>query len=137
MPIVGDSVSELCLSASRPFAIVFQDASNEESHLTLEQDILLKRGDVERRVPSYRSNAPFDPSQLSPLLDLLGSMVTDTCAYHDGRLEVTFSCQWSLLVLPIESYEAWRFQYPRPGRPIGGNLAHAQSLGGYEGGLVG
>lgn len=103
LPIIGDSVPELCLRASEWPTIIFRDAVGGESQLTF-GEALLVAGRAETRLdPSYK-RADFDPQQFRPLLGLLGTHVSDAWAQHDGSLELTFS---SGVVLPEGGYEGW------------------------------
>jgi hypothetical protein len=78
----------------------------------------------------------FNPKELAPLLELLGCEVTDAVAMEDGQLVLAFSNQQVLDVRSSTGYEAWHFQYPRPGRPVGGKRGNSIAVTGAHGHLI-
>lgn len=136
LPIVGDTVSEVCLSMSRLCSIVFQDSGGGESQVEFEEAITLVRGDVTLYLVGSRPGRTYAPQQLGPLADLLGASVVDAWAHHDGPLEIVFSNDWTLRVVPESGYEAWHFAWPRPGRSPGGDTRHSIHLHGDDSGFV-
>jgi hypothetical protein len=136
LPIIGDTLVEVCLSTCRPPTLVFKGADGSESELRIEDSITLNRGEQERLLDGSMPGESFKPETLSPLLELLGSEVMDAVAEKEGRLRVVFSNALTLVVASSRGYEAWHFQYPRPGRPTGGNLNQFVALTGAYGRLI-
>src|SRR5262245_32446465 len=136
LPIVGDSLVEVCLSTCRLPTLVFKAEDGTEAELTIKESILLKRGEQELFLTGSKPGETFDPKGLAPLLELLGSKVTDALAERIGPLHISFSDSLTLSIVPSHSCEAWHFQYPRPGRPIGGNIHHLVSVTGDHGRLI-
>jgi hypothetical protein len=136
LPIVGDTVTEIRLSTCSMPAVVFRAGDGSEAELTIEERIMLARGKEERVLEGSKPGGTFNPAGLSPLLELLGNNVTDAVAEKEGRLRIEFSNELVLVITPSGGYEAWHFQYPRPGRPVGGNLAHRVALTGADGRLL-
>ncbi len=116
--------------------LTFQAAHGSESDLQIMDRIHLRRGDHERVLDGSKPGATFNPMELSPMLELLGSTVKDALAENEGRLRIAFSNELVLEVTSTTGYEAWHFQYPRPGRPVGGLLDHPISLHGTAGRLI-
>jgi hypothetical protein len=133
LPILGDTLVELRLSARSAPALVFRAADDSEAELTIEDGICLRRGDQERVLDGAKPGESFNPPALAPLLEFLGSEVTDALAEKEGRLRVAFSNGLALEVVPSHGYEAWHFRYPRPGSSCGGK---AVALTGVHGHLV-
>ena len=136
LPIAGDTLSEICLGISTHATLVFRDTTGGESQLQLAEAISLHQHGKDFHLPGARPGSTFDPKQLHPLLELLGTTVVDAWAHHDGPLEIAFSNGSVLRVIPQGDYEAWHFQYPRPGRAIGGDLKGYTSLQGANGRLI-
>jgi hypothetical protein len=137
LPLAGDIVSEVCFSTSQPVTLVFHDSVNGDSQLQIEEAITLTQSDgVDLFLPGSRPGRTFDPKQLHPLLDLLGTSIVDAWAHHDGPLEISFSNGSVLRIVPESGYEAWHFQYPRPGRSVNGNINDFISLHGSDGRLL-
>lgn len=136
LPIVGDTLIELDLGIRRLASLVFKAAEGDESELTIEDQICLRRGESERILAGSKPGVTFDPKGLSPLLELLGSQVRDAVAEKEGRLRVVFSNELVLEVTSSTGYEAWHFQYPRPGRPVSGKVDHSVSVTGAYGYLI-
>jgi hypothetical protein len=136
LPIVGDTVSEVVLSTCRMPAVVFRDADGNESEIHFEEAITLARGDSESVLHGSRPGVTFNPCELSPLVELLGTLVTEAIASEDGSLRVTLSNEQVLSVLPSSGYEAWHFQYPRGGRPVSGDITQYLSVTGDDGRLI-
>ena len=129
-------MTELRLSTVSLAAMVFRNADGEESEIVFEDRIVLRHGRQERVLNGSRPGADFDPKELAPLLELLGNNVTDAVADKEGRLRIAFANAWVLEVVPSTAYEAWHFQYPRPGRPAGGNVERHVGLTGANGRLI-
>ena len=72
----------------------------------------------------------------APLLELLDCDEIDAIVEKDGRLYIEFSNRISLSVTPTTAYEAWHFQFPRPGRPSGGSRDQFISVAGAHGRLI-
>jgi hypothetical protein len=136
LPIVGDTLVEIRLNMRNDPALVFRAADDTEAELSIQDCICLRRGDQERILEGPKPGESFNPQELAPLLELLGSEVTDAVAEKEGRLRVAFSNKLVLEVIPSHGYEAWHFRYPRPGRPVGGNLERAIALTGAHGHLI-
>jgi hypothetical protein len=136
LPILGDALIELRLSACSAPALVFRGADRGEAELTIADGICLQRGDQTRQLDGAKPGESFNPQALTPLLELLGSEVTDARAEPDGRLRVAFSNALVLEVVPSHGYEAWHFRYPRPGRPVGATRGPAVALTGGHGRLI-
>jgi hypothetical protein len=136
LPILGDTLVEIRLSMCSLPALVFKAADSNEAELTIEDSITLKRGDQERLLEGSKPGVSFNPKELAPLLELLGSEVTDAVAEKEGLLRIAFSNKLVLEVAPSHGYEAWHFHYPRPGRPVGGNREQAVALTGAHGHLI-
>jgi len=73
---------------------------------------------------------------MSPLLEFIGTEVIGATAYADGRLVLSFSNAMTIEIFSKHGYEAWHFQFPRAGRPPGGDVAYHISLYGTDGKLV-
>lgn len=136
LPIVGDTLAEVCLGTSRLAALVFKAEDGSEAELTVEDTITLIRGGQEHRLGGSKPGVSFNPKELAPLLELLGSEVTDAVAEKEGRLGITFSNQFVLEVMSSTGYEAWHFRYPRPGRPHGDEWGKAIVVTGVHGRLI-
>lgn len=136
LPILGDRLVELRLSVCSAPALVFRAVDDGEAEITIEDGICLRRGDQVRRLEGAKPGASFNSQALAPLLELLGSEVTDALAEQEGRLRVTFSNELVVEVVPSHGYEAWHFRYPRPGRPAGGTREQAVAVTGAHGRLV-
>lgn len=136
LPIIGDTVSEMCFATSRLVCLIFRDTQDNESQLAIEVAITLSNNGENIVLPSSRPGTNFDPKKLYPLLNLLGSSVVVAWAERNGDLEIVFANGWILRVIPESGYEAWHFHYPRPGRSAGGNVKDCVSIHGYEGGVI-
>lgn len=140
LPLVGDTVSEICLGISTPATLIFQDAAGGHSQLQFEEAITLHHDGADLYLLGSRPGSTFDPKQLHPLLGLLGTNVVDAWAHKAGALEISFSNGSVLRVIPETGYEAWHFQYPRPGRPpgrsVGGNINDVIIIHGAEGHVI-
>lgn len=130
LPIVGDTVTEICIAAQRAPAIILADADRRESIIELADRFNIGRGTELHTIEINHANL------LSPLLELLGTTVTAAIAGADGRLELGFSNALHLEICSTTGYEAWHFQFPRPGRPPGGDVANHISLHGAGGHLI-
>jgi hypothetical protein len=130
LPIVGDMVVEIRLSVRTLPAIVFRAPDGGESEITVEDCIVLRRGNQEYVVQGPKPGTTFNPMALSPLLELLQSEVKDAVAEREGKLRIEFSNSLIMEVCSTTGYEAWHFQYPRPGRPKGADNVHHISLHG-------
>jgi hypothetical protein len=137
LPIVGDIASEIVLSMRQQPCLIFRDTDGNESQISFEESILLSRDGRDAELTGSKPGVTFNPRSLSPLVELLGSEVTEAIAYREGALWISFSSRHALNVVPNSGYEAWHFQYPRPGRPIGGKLEHFVSVTGADGRLIG
>ncbi len=127
LPIVGDTVVEIHVSAHRGPVIILADVDGRESMIELADQFTIGRGIDLRAIEHQHA------TQLSPLLELVGATVTEALASAEGRLELVFSNAMRLEVASTTGYEAWHYQYPRPGRPPSGDIANAISLhGGAE-----
>jgi hypothetical protein len=135
LPIIGDTLAELRLSAARAPALGFQAPDGSESEITVHDGIALRRGDCDLMLPDSEADA-MHPMSLSPLLELIGSTVTDAIAEETGRLQIEFSNKLVLSVCPTGGSEAWHFQFPRPGRPAGGDVSQCVSVIGTHGRLI-
>jgi len=136
LPLVGDTIVEICLSTRHAPAIVFHSEDEGESELRIEDCVVLRRGQNERVLVGSNPGADFNPQELSPLLELLGSQVREAVAEQEGKLRIKCSNELSLEIVPTGDGEAWRFQYPRPGRPIGGDVKLQVAVGGAPGRLI-
>jgi Family of unknown function (DUF6188) len=122
LPVVGDTLTEISLSATSGPVLVFRAADGGESEVRIEDRITLTRGGSEQVLDGAKPGPTFDPRKLSPLLAILGEPVADAIGTTDGELRLTFANEWVLGVASTTGYEAWHFQYPRPGRPVGSKL---------------
>lgn len=136
LPIVGDTLIEIRLSACAPPALVFKAADHSEAEITVEESIILRHGDHTRCLDGSKPGEQFNPTELGPLLELLGSVVTEAVAGNDGFLRLAFSNKRSFEVTPTHGYEAWHFQRPRPGRAVGGTGKEVIALTGAHGRLI-
>jgi hypothetical protein len=130
LPIVGGTVAEICIAAHRGPAIIIADAERHESIIELDDRFRIGRGTNMQTVEHDR------PDHLPPLLELVGASVTAALASVDGRLELAFSNALKLEIGSTTGHEAWHFQFPRPGRPPGGDVANHISLHGAHGHLI-
>jgi uncharacterized protein DUF6188 len=136
LPIVGDTLVEIRLSMCSLPALVFRAEDGREAELTIEDRTTLRRGDQERLFEGSKPGTSFNPKELAPLLELLGSAVIDAVAEKEGLLRIAFSNKLVLEVAPSSGYEAWHFHCPRPGRPAGGDRDQAIALHGAYGHLI-
>jgi hypothetical protein len=136
LPLVGDTLVELCLGTHRSTTLVFEDTDGGQSELVLEDAVLLRRGRDERVLDGAKPGATYNPKLLSPLLELLDGRVTDAIAEEGGLLRITFSDGLDLVVVPSTGHESWHYRHPRPGRPVGGSLARPLSVTGCHGHLI-
>ena len=134
LPISGDILSEMIFSIDSCFVLVFR-GEEEESQVTIEDEIVLLHGSAENVLTHSQPGASFDPKRLKPVLDLLGLKVSDALALKDGTLQIEFEGNFMLKVASTTGYEAWHFHLPRPGRPASG-LGHQVSLSGAAGHLI-
>ena len=136
LPIVGDTLVEIRLSMCSLPALVFKAEDGTEAELTIEDRTTLRRGDHERLLEGSKPGTSFNPKELAPMVELLGSTVIDAVAEKEGLLRISFSNKLVLEVAPSHGYEAWHFYSPRPGRPAGGDRDHAIALHGAHGHLI-
>lgn len=129
LPIVGDTVAEVCIASHRGPAIIFADAGRQESIIEVADQFSIGRGTEMCTVPHDQ------PHLLSPLLELVDATVAGATAHADGRLRVEFSNRMRMEVASTTGFEAWHFQFPRPGRPPGGDAANHISIHGSDGQL--
>lgn len=129
LPVVGDTVIGICVSANHAPEVILADASGHESVVELFDRFSIGRGTEMMIVHHDR------PSMMSPLLELVGASVTEATAFADGRLELSFSNSLRIEITSTTGYEAWHFQYPRPGRPPGGDTSNHLSTSGAHGRL--
>jgi hypothetical protein len=115
---------------------VFKASDESESQLSIEDHIILSRGDNAQILEGSKPGTSFCPRELFPLLELLGSEVTGAVATKDGELRIAFSNKLVLSISPSSDGEAWHFQYPRPGRPVAGNPSQFVALTGAPGRLI-
>jgi hypothetical protein len=130
LPIVGDTVAEICIAAHRGPAIIVVDADRNESIIELSDRFTIERSAEIRMIEYNQAN------RLSPLLELVGATITAAIARAEGRLELAFSNALRLEIGSTTGYEAWHFQFPRPGRPPGGDVANHISVHGADGHLI-
>ena len=130
LPITGDVVAEICLSTINIPAIVFRNSNGRESELTFEEDITVQHAQEEWHSEWRR------PDSMSPLVFLLGQTVSEAIALPDGRLAISFTDDWGLQITPKSGFEAWHFLYPRPGRPVGGDVKYHIGITGDDGRLI-
>ena len=136
LPIVGDSVVTICVSVNRDPEIVTADTNDQHSSIELSDRFTIGRGTNSQTIERHHQQSPFDGRTMSPLLELIGATVTGATAYSDGRLELSFSNSIILETASTTGYEAWHFQYPRAGRPPGGDVSNHISLHGAAGRLL-
>lgn len=136
LPIVGDTLAEVRLSIDSLPALVFKAVDGDEAEITIEDSITLTRGEQERTLEGAKPGESFNPKELAPLLELLGSEVMSAVADKGGHLRIAFSNKLILGIMSTSGYEAWHFQYPRPGRPVGGNRDDFIGLTGAYGHLI-
>lgn len=136
LPLVGDTLVELCFGTHRLTTLVFETTDGVQSELVLGDAVLLRRGRDERVLDSAKPGASYNPKLLFPLLELLDGRVTDAIAEENGLLRITFSDGLNVVVVPSTGYESWHYRYPRPGRPVGGSLAKPLSVIGCHGHLI-
>ena len=136
LPIIGDTLVEVRLSMCSLPALVFKAEDSTEAEITIEDCTTLRRGTQERLLEGSKPGTSFNPKELAPLLELLGSAVTDAVAEREGLLRIAFENKLVLEVVPGHGYEAWHFHSPRPGRPAVGNREQAISLTGAYGHLI-
>ena len=136
LPIVGDTLVAVRLSMCSLPALVFKAEDGSEAELTIEDCTTLRRGEREQLLEGSKPGSSFNPKELAPLLELLGSAVIDAVAEKEGLLRISFSNKLVLEVAPSHGYEAWHFHSPRPGRPAGGDRDQAIALHGGHGHLI-
>ena len=134
LPIDGCILSEIIFSIDRLPVLVIR-GMEEESQVTIEDQIVLLHGSAETVLPYSKPGAGFAPERLNPVLDLLGLRISDALALKDGTLQIEFEGSFVLKVTSTTGYEAWHFQLPRPGRPASGS-GHQVSLHGAAGHLI-
>src|SRR5262249_19390904 len=117
LPIIGDTLVEIRLNMCSLPALVFKAVDGSEAEITIEDCISLRRGDQERLLEGSKPGTSFNPKELAPVLEVLGSAVTDAVAEREGLLRIAFENKLVLEVVPSHGYEAWHFHSPRPGRP--------------------
>jgi hypothetical protein len=135
LPIVGETVQELKLG--RMTALVFSAEGGPESDVVIEEAIILIRGSHERVLEGSKPGETWNPNELGPLLELIGCTVIDALAEQEGTLQITFSNNLVLKVVPTTGYEAWHFRYPLPGASGGGKPGVSITLIGAGGWLSG
>lgn len=135
LPIISDELVEIVLSIKRHPALIFESDNGHVSELNIWDKVLLTHGKLETE---FDRACQIDEKRefAAQLADILGQKVTDAVAEPDGKLCISFSSKFSLVVIPTTEYEAWQFQHPRPGRPIGGDINNSISLVGTNGGLI-
>ena len=136
LPIIGDTLVEIRLSVCHLPALIFKAEDDSEAEITIEDCTTLRRGDQERLLEGSKPGTSFNPKELAPLLELLGSTVTDAVAEKEGLLRIAFASKLVLEVAPSHGYEAWHFHSPCPGRPAGGDRDQAIALHGAHGHLI-
>jgi hypothetical protein len=133
LPIVGNTLVEVRLGTCRLPALIFRAADGSEAELTIEEAVTLTRGKQVQLLEGSKPGETFSPRELAPLLDLLGSEVTDALAEKEGQLRIEFTGNLLMTVTPSHGYEAWHFQYPPPGAGAG---AKHVGLTGADGRLI-
>jgi hypothetical protein len=136
LPIVGDMVVEIRLSIRTLPAIVFRAPDGGESEITVEDCIVLRRGNQEDILEGSKPGTTLNPKTLGPLLELLESEVKDAVGEREGKLRIEFSNSLVMEVCCTSGYEAWHFQYPRPGRPKEADNVRHISLHGAHGRVI-
>ena len=136
IPIIGDKVTEIRLSLNKMPRLIFQDFQGEESQITFEETITLSRPNEQITMKGSKPGTSWYPQGLTPLVELLGLEIREALAYQDGALFLRFSNEWELRVNPQSGFEAWHFQYPRPGEAVGGDRGLHISLIGDHGRLI-
>jgi Family of unknown function (DUF6188) len=135
LPLVGDTLVELCLSTRILTTLVFEASDRSQAELVLEDAVLLRRGRDEHLLDGTKPGSTYNPRLLCPLLELLGKRVTEAIAEEGGLLRITFSDSLELEVAPSTGYESWNYRYPRSGRAVGGSVAKPLSVIGCLGSL--
>ncbi len=134
LPIIGDTVAEIRFGFQDCPEIVFRGADGHESIITIPRRFVLGCGHDERVFDWSQSVSAWKPEEPHDFVQLLGTTMTDAVAEQFGRLMLSFSDKSCLKVDPRE-YEGWRFQSPRPGRPLSSPAPYI-SIGGEDGRLV-
>jgi hypothetical protein len=137
LPIVDDELVEIRLGTRCLPSLIFRAEDGSEAELTFEDCITLGRSEGECILRGSKAGTTFNPKELGPLLELLGAKVIDATAEKSGSLRIVFSNSMELRVIPSTGgYEAWHFQYPRPGRPFASNAVRILALTGADGRLI-
>ena len=132
LPVVGDTVVEVCLSVTRLPELVFEDGERARSSITFEQPIELRRGKSIHVVTP--TGAKTDHANLDALVQVLGKRVDEATGDEHGVLRLRFSDGLVLTVTP-RVYEGWHFRFPRRARPEA-PAARPIALDGTVGGLI-
>lgn len=109
LPIIDYVLAELRLNVDRACALIFRSDNKEEARLEIEEAITLSRGQTADRLEGSRPGTTFAPQTLEPLVQLLGSSVTDAIAQKDGEIRIELSNAMTLSVIPTHGYEGWHF----------------------------
>ncbi len=130
LPIVDDELVEVCIRSVGSPELVFADTEGQQAIIVFEDEFQIGRGTHRLRLRH------LEPFNMAPLVELVGTTVTDALATAEGRLELSFSNAVTLECSSTTGYEAWHFYFPRPARPLGGDLSHYLSVHGTGSGLA-
>ena len=108
LPIIGDRVTDLELQLSC-WTIRFRAHDDVNSSLRIEE-----KGQLTRGSQQYAIDLHGDSKQFTPVVELLGSDVTNAYATKHGVILIEFSNALTLTVGAITEC-AWHFHSPRPG----------------------
>lgn len=125
LPIVAETVSEICLGQRGPVLLTFGDHFDTSFHI--EDAITLVRGKAERVLMGSRPGTTFNIKELAPPLELFGETVVEALAEDTGSLRIRFKNELILSVVPSSGYEAWHFA--APGRGLTGTCGKLISWG--------
>ena len=109
IPIIGDKVVEFRVGTSCLPTLLFCGEDGVESRLEIAQTVDLRRGEWTTTLEGAKPGITYDPTQVQPLLELIGTTVIDAVAQEDGVLRLDFSNKLELEITPVEG-EGWHFQ---------------------------
>ena len=99
---------EVRLSLVHSTRMIFHSQDRAEARIDIDHEIVLTRGEQELTLAGARTGVHRRPRELSPLVELIGSHVTEALAHTEGSLHLAFDNKWSLTVTP-EVWEGWHF----------------------------
>ncbi len=109
LSIKGYTISTLILSQHNLPTLMFSYLEKPEAKIDLEAVVLtIARGAEEYTL--HWDQTPYAPSQLVPIVELIGCTVKEAFAYKNGVLYLELSQDFSMRAVP-DLWEGWHFSH--------------------------